>query len=222
MTLVSEVDTNVTVLTSWTKNDTDLNGTSRISVDSEATLITTSAYGSDVMFSPLRGSGDDGNYTCSAEVSDSEYITGSSSSRTQAISVEGQYILYISHNVLSFHVLSTVDLNQPLVNVTTEGVTTAGETLSLVCTVETEEGVSPGDISINWIGPNGTIPTGENIVIKNLSTTGNVATGRLEFSPLRTSDSGEYTCVGQISNVGANVSSNDSEKISVTSKYSFS
>ena len=93
------VDTNVTVLTSWTKNDTKLNSTSRISVDSEAMLITTSMYGSDVVFTPLsnRGSGDDGNYTCSAEVRDSEYITGSSSSGTQAMSVEGQYtLIYLS------------------------------------------------------------------------------------------------------------------------------
>ena len=91
--LVSEVDTNVTVVTSWTKNDTDLDNTSHISVDSEAMLITTSMYGSDVVFSPLsnRGSGDDGNYTCSAEVRNDTYITGSSSSDTHVLSVEGQY-----------------------------------------------------------------------------------------------------------------------------------
>ena len=89
--LVSEVDTSVTVLTSWTKNNTDLNSTSRISVDSEAILITTSTYGSDVVFTPLsnRRSGDGGNYTCLAEVRDGEYITGSRSSSTQTIRVEG-------------------------------------------------------------------------------------------------------------------------------------
>ena len=91
--LVSEIDTNVTVLTSWTKNDTELNGTDRISVDSEAILQdTTSVYQSDVVFTPLSNTapdGDNGNYTCSAEVMDSEYITGSTSNDTQSISVKG-------------------------------------------------------------------------------------------------------------------------------------
>ena len=104
VTLVSEVDTSVSVLTSWTKNDSALNGTSRISVDSEATLITTSIYGSDVVFTPLSNngrSGDDGDYTCSAEVRNDTYITGSSSSNTRILSVEGQYNLYISHYFMS-------------------------------------------------------------------------------------------------------------------------
>ena len=91
--LVSEVDTNVTVLTSWTKNDTELNGTDRISVDSEAILQdTTSVYQSDVVFTPLSNiapDGDNGNYTCSAEVMDSDYIAGSNSIDTQSISVKG-------------------------------------------------------------------------------------------------------------------------------------
>ena len=102
-------------------------------------------------------------------------------------------------------------------NVTTEGVSAAGKMLSLICTVETVEGVRPEDISITWIRPNETLPIGEDI--ENLSTTGSVTTGsRLEFSPLRTSDSGEYACVGSIFNMGTNVSGNDSEKITVTSK----
>ena len=102
--LVSEVDANVTVLTSWTKNDTELNGTDRISVDSEAILQdTTSVYQSDVVFTPLSNTapdGDNGNYTCSAEVMDSEYITGSTSNDTQSISVKGQDIL-CAFNIIS-------------------------------------------------------------------------------------------------------------------------
>ena len=96
-----------------------------------------------------------------------------------------------------------------------DGMSSAGETLSLVCTVETVEGVRPEDIFITWIGPNGV-----NMEIRNLSTTGNVTTGRLVFSPLHTSDRGEYTCTGRIFNVGTDVSGNDSEKITVISKQS--
>ena len=103
--LVSEVDANVTVLTSWTKNDTELNGTDRISVDSEAILQdTTSVYQSDVVFTPLSNTapdGDNGNYTCTAEIMDSEYITGITSNDTQSISVKGQDIL-CAFNIISW------------------------------------------------------------------------------------------------------------------------
>ena len=104
--------------------------------------------------------------------------------------------------------------------VTHDGLSSAGETLSLVCTVETVGGVRPEDIFITWIGPNGTVRNGVNVEMRNLSTTGNVTTGRLVFSPLHTSDRGQYICTGTVSNVGTNISGNDSEKITVTSKQS--
>ena len=92
--LVSEVDTTVTVLTSWNKNGSMISNTSRISVDSMAVRNSTFmyVYESDVVFSPLSNmepGGDDGDYTCSAEVQNNTYITGSSSSGTQTIAVEG-------------------------------------------------------------------------------------------------------------------------------------
>ena len=102
--------------------------------------------------------------------------------------------------------------------VTTEGVSTAGEIFSLVCTVETVEGVSPENMFITWIGPNGIIPTGDNIMIGNISTEGRMAMGWLMFSPLLTSDRGQYNCTGGISNVGTNVSNVSSVKINITSK----
>ena len=123
---------------------------------------------------------------------------------------------------LPSHTFSTTDLGSLLVTVVAEGNSTAGETLSLICIMEAVEGVSPENISITWTGPDRSIPTGEDIGIEIYSTTGNVTTGRLVFSPLRTSDRGQYTCIGRISNVGANVSGNDSMKINVTSKQSFS
>ena len=91
--LVPEVDTSVTVLTSWTKNDRAITNTSRISVDSEADEITSSMYVSDVVFDPLSNmelGGDDGDYTCSAQVRDDTYITGGSASGTHIISVESK------------------------------------------------------------------------------------------------------------------------------------
>ena len=91
--LVPEVDTSVTVLTSWTKNGSTITNTGRITVDNEAAKITSSEYVSDVVFDPLSNmqhGGDDGGYTCSAQVRDDTYITGSSATDTQTIYVESK------------------------------------------------------------------------------------------------------------------------------------
>ena len=93
--LVPEVDTFVTISTSWSKDEAPLNGSQRITVDSMASQSgsTTYMYGSDLVFIPLsnqESGGDDGNYMCTATVQDSTYITGSDSSGTEMIVVEGQ------------------------------------------------------------------------------------------------------------------------------------
>ena len=91
--LVSEVDTTVTVLTSWNKDGSVISSSDRVSVITTATQSTTSyVYESDVVFNPLsnlESGGDDGDYTCSADVQNDSYITGSTSSGTQTIVVEG-------------------------------------------------------------------------------------------------------------------------------------
>ena len=91
--LVSEVDTTVTVLTSWYKDGSMINSSDRVSVDSEAEQNTAfmNMYESDVVFNPLRNmqsGGDDGNYTCSADVQNDDYITGNTNSGTQTMAVE--------------------------------------------------------------------------------------------------------------------------------------
>ena len=93
--LVSEVDTTVIVSTTWSKNEIDINTDTRITVDSMAVQDTniTYIYESDIIFNPLSNMmsvGDDGQYTCSALVEDSDYITGSSNDATQNITVHGQ------------------------------------------------------------------------------------------------------------------------------------
>ena len=120
-------------------------------------------------------------------------------------------------------VLSTPDLPQPEVRVESDGDSTAGENFSLQCTVETVEGVRPEDISIQWTGPDGgQISSGDNIVIGELTTDGTVTTGSLQFSPLRTSDRGQYTCTGRVaaSSVVVDVSNSDSIVVNVTSTFS--
>ena len=92
--LVSEVDTTVTVLTSWNKDGSMISSSSRISVDSAAVQNTAfmNMYESDVVFNPMsnmESGGDDGDYICSADVQNDSYITGSTNNDTQTIAVEG-------------------------------------------------------------------------------------------------------------------------------------
>ena len=93
--LVPEVDTAVTVLTSWTKDGNNITGDDRITADGlampNATNITF-VYESNVLFNPLsnmQSGGDGGQYTCSVQVEDQEFITGSNTTATQTILVEG-------------------------------------------------------------------------------------------------------------------------------------
>ena len=118
-----------------------------------------------------------------------------------------------------FH--SSTDLGQPLVSVMSDGNLTAGETFSLECVVETVEGVRSEDISIVWMGPDGSEPSGDSIEIGDLTTEGTVTRGRLVFSPLHTSDRGQHSCTGRIvaDSVGVDVSDTSTVEINVISKY---
>ena len=71
-----------------------ISSSSRISVGRVASQSTIFmyVYESNVVINPLsnmESGGDDGVYTCSAEVQNDEYITGSGSSGSQTIAVEG-------------------------------------------------------------------------------------------------------------------------------------
>ena len=117
--------------------------------------------------------------------------------------------------------MSATDLGQPEVNVFLDGNSTAGEVFFLICTVDTEEGVSVERITIQWTGPKGIISEGDNIVIEPTSIEGEIGKSRLQFSPLRTSDMGDYTCTGGVveEDVGVNVSNNSTITVNVLSKY---
>ena len=108
-------------------------------------------------------------------------------------------------------------MGQPEVNVISDGNSTAGEVFVLICTVDTEEGVNVERITIQWTGPNGIISEGDNIVIEPTSIEGK---SRLLFSPLRTSDMGDYTCIGGVvaDDVGVSVNNNSTITVNVTSK----
>ena len=93
MTLVEEVDTTVSVLTDWTRDGREIDTDSgRITVDSQAVQSTSdmSLYESHVVFNPLSRSGDDGVYSCSVTIEDSEFITGTMASGSLNIALKGE------------------------------------------------------------------------------------------------------------------------------------
>ena len=92
--LVPEVDTPLTVLTSWDKDGSRISSSDRISVASMAYKTSRSMYiyDSNVTFNPLsnqQSGGDGGEYSCLAQVLDNDYITGNGSSNMQTVAVEG-------------------------------------------------------------------------------------------------------------------------------------
>ena len=95
------------------------------------------------------------------------------------------------------------------------GSSVAGERYSVECSVETVDGVRSGDISITW-----STSQGDSVVTESLTSTGRVTRGSLIFSPLSTSDGGQYTCTGRISaaTVSVDVHSNSSILVNVTSE----
>ena len=104
---------------------------------------------------------------------------------------------------------------------TSDGNPTAGEVFTLICTVDTEEGVSMDRISIQWTGPKGDISEEDNnIKIEPISIKGEIATSRLQFSPLRTSDMGDYTCTGGVvaDSVGVNINDSATIMVNITCK----
>ena len=102
-----------------------------------------------------------------------------------------------------------------MVETVSVGSSVAGERYSLECSVETVDGVRSGDISITW-----TTPHEDSVGTESLTTTGRVTRGSVIFSPLSTSDGGEYTCTGRISaaTVSVDVHSNSVIQVNVTSE----
>ena len=91
----SHVNTPVTVLIAWSKNGRALSNDSRITVDSKATQNSSNitVYESSVVFDPLSNMAtgtDSGNYMCSVEIMDSEFVSGVGLNATKTTNVKGQ------------------------------------------------------------------------------------------------------------------------------------
>ena len=90
--LVVEVDTGISVIITWKRNDEQINGDPHISVSS-AIEVNAFIYQSDLQINTLSQSIDSGNYTCEVIVSSSppsEYVQDANISVTERIIVQSK------------------------------------------------------------------------------------------------------------------------------------
>ena len=86
----------------------------------------------------------------------------------------------------------------------------AGTSRSLVCSVPS--GLS---VTLNWMRNGSPVNTSDSRV--TASTTSNTST--LMFSPLRTSDGGQYQCIGTVVSNGTTINITDEIDLNVTSEH---
>lgn len=81
-----------------------------------------------------------------------------------------------------------------MASVNSSGSTTAGEMLTLVCTITRAVNVV-GSLSLQWIGPDGeTVVSMGQVVVGSPTTSGAATALTLQFTTLLTSHGGEYRC----------------------------
>ena len=109
-----EVDTTVTVFTTWSKDGYDINENSRSRIAADGTATQNRSvihvYESALVFSPLSNmdtGGDSGSYKCSVKIKDNQFISGITANATQTITVKGQSYLFSGLTICFFTALQT-------------------------------------------------------------------------------------------------------------------
>jgi len=69
-----------------------------------------------------------------------------------------------------------------------------GDSYQIQCTAYTDEMVNPNNVTVNWIGPYGTITNDSRLTITPTSSNGTSHTSTLQFSYLSENDEGDYNC----------------------------
>ena len=85
-------DSDVTVSSSWTKNGAPFTGVGGRVTLTPGTRLTTTTYFTQLMFSPLSSSMDNGTYMCITTLTprQSQFVTGNSASDSMALAVIGE------------------------------------------------------------------------------------------------------------------------------------
>ena len=85
-------DSDVTVNSRWTKDGAPFSGVSGRVTLTPATRITSTAYFTQLMFSPLSSSMDNGTYMCIATLTprQPQFVTGNNANDSRTLAVEGE------------------------------------------------------------------------------------------------------------------------------------
>lgn len=86
-----------------------------------------------------------------------------------------------------------VSPDEVVVSTTVEGTPVAGQNYSLTCTLELPEGINTPAV-LQWLDSNGPVSNGSGTTVGEPQLAGTTAVITVEFSPLRTSHSGHFTC----------------------------
>ena len=206
--LVSEVNTSVTISTSWSKDGAPLNGSQRITVDSMATNGTVTT--GNLQFSPLSTS-DRGQYTCTGrvvastvevDVSNSDSIVVNVTSMFSPVLCSGIHV-HVCMCTICLHVIiislcPSVPAPAVSVSLNTNGPVYQGTVLVLSCTATVDSAVNTGfTVNITLTRDNDTL-NGRYVNITETSDSELEFSRVVEFRPVNTTDSAIYTCTASI------------------------
>ena len=229
--LLPEVDTSVTISTSWSKDGAELNGSDRISVDSMATdgTITTGT----LQFSPLRTS-DRGQYTCTGRVAASTVEVDVSNSGSIVVNVTSTFSPVLCSGIHVHVCMCTTCLHvivislcpsvpAPVVSVSlnTDPPVYQGTVLVLNCTAIVDSAVDTGfTVDITLTSEPDTL-NGRYVSITNTSDSELEFSRTVEFRPVNTTDSATYTCTASIAPTASDsdsvlASTSDTDTVSIT------
>lgn len=102
-------------------------------------------------------------------------------------------------------------LTDLMASIIIDGSTIIGGNLTLTCYAVRAENAT-GDVNLQWIGPDGEqVMTTESVAVRVPITSGATTSIILQFSDLRTSNGGQYTCLCKL------ISDGETLSLSVTS-----
>lgn len=191
--LDSRIDTGVKVRGIWRRGSEVLNNINRINI-TELTLIEPSHFQTILNISPLSDVLDGGQYSCQTEFTSDSFVLFTNGFHQIMLTTEGIMITKMSNNNFSLRISFLAELPPPTITITSQKDSVVGENYTLTCTVSTLEDIAENSIlSGTWTDVNGH-SLQQDLIIVNETT----SFFMLHFTPIDTSDGGQYICNASI------------------------
>ena len=191
--LHSMIDSQVRLSGIWRRGGVTLGSNGRVNA-SAITIIRPSVYQTTLTISPLSNTLDDGQYTCQSTIPSDPFVLYADASQQVRVRIGGRHDHVAITNNIIFHYFSPSELPAPLISITSEGNSVAGENYTLICTVSVVEGLADGaSIAASWTDDRRNPLQSDILQTSNTNTT-----LTLEFVPLFSSHGGRYMCNASI------------------------